>query len=386
MRAPFFYYSRSMNLVFAFDSFKGSMTSAQANEAAAAAARSLFPDAGISTFRMADGGEGTVAALAPALGCTIAHESVPGPTGDETDAVYAFNSLSGVAIIESAAASGLTLVPREKRNVMRASSFGTGVQIANALRRGASHIILGVGGTACVDGGTGLLQALGARFCDAKCRLLPTGTHILSEIASIDTTAMIVTDARFTILNDVDTPLCGKHGAAPVFGPQKGATPEQIEILSKGLANFAAIAAGELADIPGGGAGGGIAGALHRFFNAAIVPGADTVLELGGFDTLASAANLIFTGEGSLDRTTLCGKAPLAVLRRARALGKKVVAIGGRVDAREALLSAGFDAVEASTPAGTPPAVAMNTEFATTALGRAVENYLMTHFNRSNSF
>lgn len=375
-----------MNLVFAFDSFKGSMTSAQANEAAAAAARRLFPDAAISTFRMADGGEGTVAALAPALGCTIAHESVPGPMGDEADAVYAFNSMSGVAIIESAAASGLTLVPREKRNVMRASSFGTGVQIANALRRGTSHIILGVGGTACVDGGTGLLQALGARFCDAKGRLLPTGAHILSEIASIDTSALIVTDARFTILSDVDTPLCGSRGAAPVFGPQKDATPEQIEILSKGLANFAAVAAGDLADIPGGGAGGGIAGALHRFFNASIVPGADTVLELGGFDTIASGADLIFTGEGSLDRTTLCGKAPLAVLRRAQRLGTAVVAVGGRVDAREALLSAGFDAVEASTPAGTPAAVAINTEFATAALGRAVENYLMTHFNRSNTF
>lgn len=375
-----------MNLVFAFDSFKGSMTSAQANDAAAAAARKIFTNAGISTFRMADGGEGTVAALAPALGCTIAYERVPGPLGSETNAVYAFNSLSGVAIIESAAASGLTLVPCEKRDVMRASSFGTGVQIAGALRRGASHIIIGVGGTACVDGGTGLLRALGARFYDASGRLLPTGAHILSDIARIDTSPLIETDARFTILSDVDTPLCGKHGAAPVFGPQKGATPEQVEILSIGLANFAAVAAGNLAHILGGGAGGGIAGALHRFFNAAIVPGADTVLELGGFDTIASGADLIFTGEGSLDRTTLCGKAPLAVLRRAQRLGTAVVAIGGRVNAREALVSAGFEAAEASTPAGTPPEVAMNTEFATAALGRAVENYLMTHFNRSDSF
>ncbi|MDE6468680.1 MAG: glycerate kinase, partial [Muribaculaceae bacterium] len=188
--------------------------------------------------------------------------------------------------------------------------------------------------------------------------------------------------AHFTILSDVDTPLCGKHGAAPVFGPQKGATPEQVEVLSKGLANFAAVAAGNLADVAGGGAGGGIAGALHRFFNASIVPGADTVLELGGFDTIASAAHLIFTGEGSLDHTTLCGKAPMAVLRRAQALGKAVVAIGGRVDAREALIAAGFEAVEASTPAGTPVEVAMNTEFATAALGRAVENYLRRRFNR----
>jgi glycerate kinase len=300
---------------------------------------------------MADGGEGTVDSFV-AAGARRIGARVCGPLGAPVEAAFALDGMT--AVIEMAAASGLELVPLAARDAGRASTYGTGELIVRALDAGARHIVVAVGGSATTDGGAGALSALGARFRDASGRELAAGGLALRELAAIELSGL---DARLATIElevaaDVDNPLCGAHGASAVFGPQKGASPDDVLALDAALARFADVSARtlgrDLREVPGTGAAGGLAFALHAFLGAGIRPGIEIVAELRGLPAALAGAALCFTGEGSIDAQTLRGKTVTGVNRLARAAGVgRVIAFGGRVtaDAEAALAREGITAV-----------------------------------------
>lgn len=335
-------------ILLAFDSFKGSLTSEEAGEAAARAVRAVSPEFDPVVVPVSDGGEGLTRSLVHALeGCLIRARAQE-PTGAPIEALY---GISGdTAIIEVAEASGLTLVPKEKRNPLLTTSYGTGMLIRDALRRGCRKFIIGLGGSATNDAGTGMLRALGWRFTDRDGREVGPGGAETGRIASIDDSQVIpeVRESAFIGACDVGNPLTGGNGASYIFGPQKGADSAMCGILDSSLASFARIVAetvGEdLSDFPGAGAAGGIGFALKAFLNARLQPGIDIMLDSVGFDEMLDDAALVITGEGKLDAQTCMGKAPLGVLRRALKKGVPVIALGGSVnkEALPRLLECGF--------------------------------------------
>lgn len=353
-----------MRIVIAPDKFKGSLTAA---EVARALADGLA-GTGIETelVPVADGGEGTVEA-AVSTGFRAVPVEVPGPLGDPVRATYAVGVPADggpeTAVIELAAASGLDQLPRGADgrpllNPLRATSAGTGALIRAALDAGCTDLVLGVGGSANTDGGAGLLTALGARLLDADGRPVPDGGGGLTELARVDLTGLDprIADARIVLAADVSNPLLGPNGAAAVFGPQKGATAADIELLDGALARYARLVADALgtdpeglASAPGAGAAGGVGFAALAVLGGRMRPGIDLVCELVGLDRRLAGADAVITGEGSLDGQSLGGKSPVGVARRARAAGvPRVYAVCGRNQLSAAEASgAGFDRIYA---------------------------------------
>ncbi|MER5390102.1 glycerate kinase [Saccharopolyspora sp. NPDC002686] len=335
------------------DKFKGSLTAPEVAAAVATGLRRVRPEVEVRSAPVADGGDGTVQA-AVAAGYVSIPVTVSGPVGDPVDTEIAI--FDDKAVVELASASGLALLDPDDLAPLAASSEGTGEAILAALDAGARTVVLGVGGSACTDGGAGMLTVLGARVLDAAEHPLPPGGGPLSRVASVDLSGLDprLADTEIVLASDVDNPLLGERGAAHVYGPQKGADPDQVRFLDEALANWsrAVLAAGgrDVADQPGAGAAGGVGYAALAVLGARMRPGVDVVLELIDFEHQLEGAGLVIIGEGSIDEQTLNGKGPAGVAARARAANVPVVAIAGRSElSPERLREAGVEAVYALT-------------------------------------
>ncbi|MBV1781093.1 glycerate kinase [Paeniglutamicibacter sp. ABSL32-1] len=341
-----------MLVVVAPDKFKGSLTGAQVAAAIEAGVRAAMPEARTLAVPVADGGEGTLAAAAQ-CGFELHHATVAGPTGEPVRA--AFGIRGEVAVVEMAEASGLDRLPGGK-DALGATSRGTGELIAAALDAGATQVILGVGGSACTDGGAGMLQGLGARLLDEQGNELPLGGGALGALERVELGALDprIATTSFTLAADVENPLTGPNGAARVFAPQKGASPEQVPDLDAALGRWAQVLGrglgadriNALAASAGAGAAGGVGFAAMAVLGATRRRGIDVVLELTGLEEALSGAVAVFTGEGSLDTQSLEGKTPVGVAQLAAAHGIPVYAICGRNQlSAEQATDAGFTAV-----------------------------------------
>lgn len=333
------------------DKFKGSLTAPQVAEAVAAGLRRSRNDVVTCSAPVADGGDGTVRA-ALASGYRRVPVRVTGPLGRQVDAEFAFDGTT--AVVELASASGLVLLDPGELAPLEATSEGTGELIRAALDEGARTLVLGVGGSACTDGGAGMLIALGAELLGGTGNRIGRGGGPLAGLAEADLSGLDprLVDVDVVLASDVDNPLLGERGAARVYGPQKGADPEQVDVLDAALAHWAeaVVAAGgrDVADEPGAGAAGGVGFAALALLGARRRPGVDVVLELIGFEQQLDGARLVITGEGALDEQTLHGKAPAGVAERAIRAGVPVVAVAGRCElAPERLREAGFAAAYA---------------------------------------
>ena len=342
--------------LFASDSFKGSLSSKRSAELLREAALKHFPDACIHMVEVADGGEGTVAAVTSAAGGTTRTVTVNGPLGQPVAASYGLLDHNR-AIIEMAAASGLTLVPLAERNPMRTSTFGTGELILDALDQGARDITLAIGGSATNDGGMGCMRALGARFLDAHgCELDGMGAD-LSRVDAIDVRDMDprLADARFTVMCDVDNPLVGAQGATRVFGGQKGGTPDMLDELEAGMAHFAGLLESAFCGFdpmaPGMGAAGGLGAAAATFLHARLRPGVESVLQLVDFDRMLQDCTLCITGEGHADAQSAHGKVVSGVAAHCKQAQVPCIAIVGGMDAdAQELLNLGIQAIVPTVP------------------------------------
>ncbi|MAQ50160.1 MAG: glycerate kinase [Pseudomonas sp.] len=323
-----------MKLVIAPDSFKESLSARAVAEAIAAGWARVYPDAELLLCPMADGGEGTVDALLSATGGKLQQTRVSGPLGDPVEAHWGLLP-DAQAIIEMAEASGLHRVEPGRRDVLAASSHGTGELIRAALDAGVRRIVLGLGGSATNDGGAGLLAALGVRFLDREGQELPLGGAALARLSQIDLTGLDTRLAQVEVMvaADVDNPLCGPRGASAVFGPQKGASPEQVAQLDEALGHYADVMAAtlgeDLRDFPGVGTAGGLGFAARAVLRAGFRPGVELVAELSGLVEAMQGADLVITGEGRLDGQSLHGKTPVGVARLARTAGVPVIALAG---------------------------------------------------------
>ncbi|WFB88809.1 MULTISPECIES: glycerate kinase [Streptomyces] len=325
-------------MLVAADKFKGSLTAVEVAERVAAGLRRVVPDVRLEALPVADGGDGTVAA-AVAAGFERREVRVAGPLGAEVTAAYALRE--GTAVVEMAEASGLHRLPGGVLAPLTASTRGSGELLRAALDAGARTIVFGVGGSATTDGGAGMLAALGARFLDADGRPVAPGGGGLARLASADLSGLDprLADVELVLASDVDNPLTGPKGAPAVYGPQKGASPDDVRALDAALGHFAKVlegtegvgarAAGYAAS-PGAGAAGGI-GFGAMLLGARFRPGIEVMLDVLGFAPALERADLVITGEGSLDEQTLHGKAPAGVAAAARAAGKEVVAVCGRL-------------------------------------------------------
>lgn len=336
-----------MRWIVAPDSFKGSLTAAQAAEAMALGIERADPWAAIEKIPLADGGEGTVEALVEATGGRRVTVRVRGPLGESVEATFGILGDGTTAVIEMAAASGLVLVPPEQRNPLRTTTYGTGELIRAALDRGCRRLLIGIGGSATNDAGLGMAAALGVRFFDGQGRLLghPGGNlagQDLLRLARIDARGLDprLQEAEVLVACDVTNPLYGPEGAAYVYAPQKGATPAMVEELDEGLRRFAEVVRRDLgkdvAALPGAGAAGGLGAGLVAFLNAHLERGIRLVLEVTRFVERIRGAHAIFTGEGCIDRQALYGKVLLGVATAAQEQGIPVFALGGSIlpDAR----------------------------------------------------
>ena len=337
-----------MKVVIAIDSFKGCLTSQEANEAAAEGIRNAYPDAEIVEVPVSDGGEGYMEAFHAAIGGRLEEVTVRDPLMRPIVAKYLLKD--ELAVIEMAQASGLTLLTNEERNPMVATSYGTGQLVADAVRKGAKHIIVGLGGSATSDAGIGMLHAL----IDAYAK------H--GQWDNIEA----LKDVTFTIASDVKNPLYGEQGAAHVFAPQKGATPKMVLALDERARKFAEVSAKHFgydrSQMPGAGAAGGLGYAFLQYLNAKSIPGIQLLLDTIRFKELVADADLIITGEGSADRQTLMGKLPMGILEQSGQT--PVFLIAGRISDREELLNAGFARVECINPPDLPLEEAMRKDVA----------------------
>ncbi len=343
-----------MKILIAPDSFKGSNSSMKVAEAIEKGIYRVFSDAVIEKVPIGDGGEGTVDALVAANEGDLIHLSAAGPLGDPVEANYGIID-ENTAVLEMASASGLDLVPADKRDVRRASTFGTGELIRHALDQGVREIIIGIGGSATNDGGTGMAAALGYRFLDDTGDELSPGGGELSRLAKIDTSKADprLKETTFRVACDVSNPLTGERGASAVYGPQKGAGPEDVKFLDAALGRLADTVKRQLGidaqEKPGAGAAGGLGYGLTVFCGASLETGIDIVLDAVNFEERIEDADLVITGEGKIDGQTAYGKVPIGVARRAKAHGVPVLVIAGDIgEGIEGVYDAGIDAVMSS--------------------------------------
>jgi len=322
-----------MKIVVAPDSFKGSLTAVEVSDAIAQGVREIFPEAEIVKIPMADGGDGTVQCLVNATGGKILREKVTGPLGDEVWASYGILGDKKTAVIEMAEASGLTLVPGNKRNPLITTTYGTGQLIKSALDRGCRKMIIGIGGSATNDGGAGMVQALGAKLLDKDGEEIGFGGGELKKLNRIDISNLDnrLSDTKVLVASDVNNPLCGPKGASRIYGPQKGATPELIKQLDKSLSHFAEIIKRDLnkdiKDIPGAGAAGGLGASLIAFLDAELRPGIEIIIEIVKLEQSIKDADLVITGEGKIDSQTVYGKTPIGVAKIAKKYNVPVIAV-----------------------------------------------------------
>ena len=327
-----------LKIVAAPNALKGSLSPFEAAAGIAAGARRAAPGAEVVELGIADGGDGTAEVVCRARGGSFRELLAVDPLGRARTARYGWLD-DGTAVIDVATASGLALLKGNERSALTATSYGTGELLRGALAAGAKRVVIGVGGSATVDGGAGILQALGARLLDESGNELARGGAALSRLSRIDLTSL---DPRaravpIDIACDVDSPLLGEQGAARLFGPQKGATPADVEQLEAALAHFAAVITrdftSDVASVTSGGAAGGIAAGLLGVLGARLLPGVELVLDAVGFDQALDGAALCITAEGLLDRQSLRNKGPFGVARRATAHGVPVVALAGGIAA-----------------------------------------------------
>lgn len=357
-----------MKFIVAIDSFKGCLSSIDAGRAAAQGIGRAQPDAQIVTLPVSDGGEGMLDAFTSALGGKRITVNVHDPLMRPIKAQYGLSDDGTTAIIEIAQASGLTLLTPNERDPLRATSYGTGELMADALNRGCTHLLMGLGGSATSDGGMGMLQALGVRF----------------DGHSIDLGQSLLNRHEFTVTvaSDVQNPLCGPDGAAHVYGPQKGATIAMVRELDERLLHFAQLTTSatgiDHSLTPGAGAAGGLGFALLAYMNAALRSGTELLLDAVGFDLLLKDATLVITGEGSADRQTLMGKLPYGIMRRAARQGVNTTLIAGRVADADALVKAGFNAVRCVNPPQRPVAECMKPQVASDSIAATVAE-LVSH-------
>ena len=349
-----------MKIVLAIDSFKGCLTSVEANQAAAEGIRAARPDAEVVQVAVSDGGEGFLEAFHAAIGGEMVIIGVRDPLMRRISARYLLKG--DTAVIEMAQACGLTLLSADERNPLLATSYGVGLLVADAVRRGARHIIVGLGGSATSDAGIGMIRALIDAFA-------PHGTW--DDVQALR-------PVRFTIASDVQNPLCGANGAAHVFAPQKGATPEMVSRLDARARRFAEVSARHFgydrSQQPGAGAAGGLGYAFLQYLDADCQPGIRLLLDALHFRELISDATLIVTGEGSADRQTLMGKLPMGILQQSH--GIPVALIAGRISDCDRLLRAGFAKVKCINPAGLPQEVAMQKGIACQNIAETVSQLL----------
>ncbi len=336
-----------MKVVIATDSFKGTLKADEASELIADAIRQVLPDVTIAVKPMADGGEGTARAMIKAADGRWIPRRVCGPLPEMYVAAGFAWFADATALVEMASASGLELLSPEQMDPLRTTTYGTGQLIKAAVEYGATKILLAVGGSATVDGGLGAASALGWEFLDEKANPVPLGGRGLEELVRIvkpDTSAFLCGKdgkrVRVEVLCDVDNPLCGPHGAARVYGPQKGATPPMVARLERGLEHLAKIVRQQLnrdiADLPGAGAAGGLAGGAVAFMDAALVSGIETVMERSGLRDEIQSADWIITGEGSFDDQSLSGKVVSGILKMASRSNTRVAVLAGQVRLSEA--------------------------------------------------
>lgn len=362
-----------MKVVLAFDKFKGSVTSRQLNQAAQQAIDGCEGVTAVCV-PVADGGDGTTEVLAAT--CSGQWITVPtmGPLIQQAPVMARyFLCDDGTALIEVAAASGLALLQPDDRDVMRTSTLGTGMLMRDAMERGCRHIVLGLGGSATCDAAMGILCALGAEFLDGDGRhLFPSGQS-LGDIARIETFGIpqTVRDCRFTLLTDVDNPLCGERGTAHVFAPQKGASPEQVELLEQGVANVSRIVGEAIAEKAGCGAAGGIPSLMMHLLDCELMPGAPYVMARNGIDEALDGADLVITGEGRLDNQTIMGKGPGYVIGMARERSIPVVAVCGLIDEDFDIDASGLDGAVAVSD-GLPLDLAMDPDGTLLRVAQAV--------------
>ena len=356
-------------IVIASDSFKGSLTSVEVAQSAAKGILQVYPDCEVTQVNVADGGEGTVDAIVDTLQGEIITITVSNPIGKPVEASYGI--AGDTAIIEMAAASGLPLLATEDRNPWVTSTYGTGEMILDAIARGCTKFLVGIGGSATNDAGTGMLQALGFRFYDGNDNLIENCCGgILGDVARIDDTQVpeTIKNAQFTVACDVDTPFCGPIGAAYVFAPQKGADADMVQRLDEGMAAFAKVVEAkygiDIVPMVGAGAAGGMGGGFRAFLNATLKKGIDMVLDAIGFDEIIKGADLVVTGEGKVDFQTAKGKTAAGVLARAKAQGIPVVAIGGCVEMCDSLNAMGFAGIYPILEEKVPLEQAMQRDFA----------------------
>ncbi|MCS6097501.1 glycerate kinase [Shewanella sp. SACH] len=366
-----------MKIVIAPDSFKESLSALEVANAIEQGLRQVIPDCDIVKIPVADGGEGTVQSMVDATGGSIVSLEVMGPLGHRVQAHYgilgggilgngsnygsnygsnsgsvADISASAIAVIEMASASGLHHVPREQRNPLITTSYGTGELICDALNRGIKHIILGLGGSATNDGGAGMAQALDILLLDSQGKTLPSGGAALANLAQIDVSNAhpLLRECSFEVACDVDNPLCGERGASAIFGPQKGATPEMVKQLDTALAHYAdVIARNGMTDHrehAGAGAAGGMGLGVMAFLNAELKPGVEIVMQTVGLADKIRGADLVITGEGRIDGQTVFGKTPMGVLKQAKLQGIPTIGIAGCLgDNANAILDHGMAAI-----------------------------------------
>lgn len=373
-----------MKIVIASDSFKGSLTSVEVAQAATRGIKAVYPDCDVVAVNVADGGEGTVEAVVDALGGQIVHTTVSDPLGRPIQARYGIAGKK--AIIEMAAASGLPLLSSEERNPWITSTYGTGEMIMDAIQRGCSQFLIGIGGSATNDAGTGMLQALGFKFYDFNGKeIIDCRGGRLQDIADLDDTFVpkAVREAQFIVACDVDTPFCGPEGAAPVFAPQKGANAEMVAKLDAGMTSFAHVIENKyginIVPVAGAGAAGGMGGGFRAFLNASLQRGIDMVLDAIDFDYIIQSADFIITGEGKIDFQTAKGKTAAGVLARAKKQNIPVIAIGGCVEICESVKQMGFAGIYPITEEKLPLEIAMQAEVAAMNVEKTVKKICVCH-------
>lgn len=372
-----------MRYVIAIDSFKGSLTSLEAGSAVREAILDLEQKNEVVVLPLADGGEGTVEAMYSGLGGTLVEVSVTGPLQEKVNAKYCILPDGKTAVIEMAYAAGLTLVPENKRNPLKTTTYGVGEIIKDAINRGCRKFIVGIGGSATNDGGTGMLSALGYKFLDENGDEIPLGAKGLEKLKSISSTEVIpeLENCSFRVACDVTNPLCGEFGCSAVFAPQKGATNEDITKMDLWLKNYADITKTLFPEsdsqYPGTGAAGGLGFAFHSFLNGELKSGVSIILQEIGFEKYVLNADVVITGEGRLDAQTAMGKAPVGVAKIAKKYDKKVIAFAGSVsDGAEILREQGIDEFYGITPSEMPLEIAMKKDVAYKNLYNTVQKVM----------
>lgn len=368
-------------IVVAFDSFKGSLSSLEAAEAFVAGVKSVDASVECRVVSIADGGEGMAEAIVGSVGGEMVSASAHDPLGRSIEASYGVINQGSTAIIPISSASGITLLNPDERNPLIATTYGTGELLLDAVRRGCSKIIVGLGGSATNDGGAGLLRALGYKFMDAN------GVELTDTIAILEQVDRVVAPehsplkgVEISVAVDVDNPLCGERGATYIYGAQKGASKDTVMRLDVAMRHYASVVAkwrGEdIANMAGMGAAGGAGFAFGAVLGAMPVSGIELILSIVDFDNIVADASLVVTGEGRIDKQTVMGKAPAGVLRHAKRVGVPCIAVGGGVQWCDELRDSAFDAIYAATPEGMPIAEAMKKEVATANLQRVATSIL----------